>query len=266
MDLSTTVRFDNLSRAGLDGWQTVYFFYLAGMAFTVWMAVEAIRRGQAGSWLWIILLFGPIGSAVYFFSEYWRGPSIGLRFRFQRATAAEEQTAAAESRRLDNGASWSNYASILRARGKFALAVDAARKALERDPTDITARYELGRGLLGAGLPKEAVTAFQDVLAKDRWFDTGDALLALAKAQDAAGDSAAARATFEELAEKTTRPEVLYHLATLQVAAGEREAASVSLQRIIDEADYVPAYHRRKIQPWVRRARQAIKRLAAAKT
>src|SRR5712691_6268672 len=154
------------------------------MAFTVWMAVEAIRRGQAGSWLWIILLFGPIGSAVYFFSEYWRGPSIGLRFRFQRA--------------------------------------------------------------------KEAVTTFQDVLAKDRWFDTGDALLALAKAQDAAGDSAAARTTFEELAEKTTRPEVLYHLATLQVAAGEREAATVSLQRIIDEADYVPAYHRRKIRPWVR--------------
>ena len=235
------------------------------MAFTVWMAVEAIRRGQAGSWLWIILLFGPLGSAVYFFSEYLRGPSIGLRFRLQRVTAADEQMAAADARRLDNGASWASYATVLRGRGKYAPAVEAARKALERDPSDTGATYELGRGLLGAGQPKEAAGAFEEVLAKDRWFDTGDALLALAKAQEAAGDLDAARATFEELAEKTSRPEVLYHLATLQVNAGQHEAAVKSLQRILDEADYVPAYHRRKVRPWERRARQALKKLAAAK-
>ena len=238
--------------------------YLAGAGFTVWMAVEAIRRGQAGSWLWIILLFGPIGSAVYFFSEVLKAPSVGLRFRLQRVTAADERRAAAEVRRLDNAAAWSTYASILRARGRFAETVDAARQALARDPADTSAIYERGRGLLGSGRPQEAVGAFEEVLAKDRWFDTGDALLALAKSQEAAGDLPSARRTYEELSEKSSRPEVIFHLATLQADAGEREAAAKSYQRIIDEGEYVPDFHRRKVRPWVRRARQALERLGSS--
>ena len=242
----------------------VGLLYLFGTAFTVWMAVTAIRRGHAGSWLWIILLFGPIGSAVYFFSEVLPAPGIGLGlgFRTQRVTAADERRAAADVRRLDNAASWSNYASILRARGKFAETFEAARHALERDPTDVGATYEAGRGLLGSGRPREAVAAFEDVLAKDRWFDSGDALLALAKAQEAAGDLPSARRTYEELSEKSSRPEVIFHLATLQANAGEREAAASSYQRIIDEAESVPDFHRRKVRPWVRRARQQLQRLS----
>ncbi|MEE8217862.1 MAG: PLDc N-terminal domain-containing protein, partial [Vicinamibacteria bacterium] len=43
---------------------------ILGVAFTIWMAVEAVRRGHASGWLWIILIFGPIGAAIYFFAEY----------------------------------------------------------------------------------------------------------------------------------------------------------------------------------------------------
>jgi len=43
----------------------VGLFFLLGTAFTIWMAVECVRRGQAGSWLWIILMFGPVGAAFY---------------------------------------------------------------------------------------------------------------------------------------------------------------------------------------------------------
>ena len=55
----------------------------------IWMAVVAVRRGDASGWLWIILLFGPIGAAVYFFSEYadalFRGPTLQPR----KVTAAD---------------------------------------------------------------------------------------------------------------------------------------------------------------------------------
>lgn len=237
-------------------------FYLIGVAFTVWMAIEAIRRGHAGSWLWIILLFGPIGSAVYFFSEVVKAPGVGLAFRTQRVTAEDERRAAADVRRLDNAASWSTYASVLRARRKFAETVEAARQALERDPADVSAIYERGRGLLGSGRPQEAVAAFEEVLTRDRWFDIGDALLALAKAQEVAGDLPSARRTYEELSEKSSRPEVIFHLAELQSDAGERETAAKSYQRILDEAEFVPDFHRRKVRPWVRRARQALHRLS----
>ena len=44
--------------------------YVLISAFVIWMAVEAVRRGDASRWLWIILVFGPTGAAVCFFSEY----------------------------------------------------------------------------------------------------------------------------------------------------------------------------------------------------
>jgi hypothetical protein len=99
------------------------------------------------------------------------------------------------------------------------------------------------------------------VVAKDRTFDTDDALFALAKAQVAQGDLAAARTDLEELAHRRSRPEILYELATVQGRLGDREAASRNLQRIIDEAELVPAYLKRNVRPWVRQARKALAKL-----
>jgi hypothetical protein len=38
------------------------------LAFTVWMAVDASRTGNM-NWLWIIIIFQPIGPLIYFFVE-----------------------------------------------------------------------------------------------------------------------------------------------------------------------------------------------------
>jgi hypothetical protein len=238
----------------------MYGFSALGLAFTAWMAFEAIRRGQAMPWIWLILFFPPIGGLIYFFAEYLGHGSSAVRFRTQKVTAADVQRAAADVKRLDNAASWYAYATALRSRRQFAQAVEAAKKALERDPTDVSAQYELGRGLLGAGQPKEAIPVLESVLSADRWFDTGDALLALAKAQESAGDAAGARKTFEELANRSRRPEILYSLAKLQLAAGEKDAARSSLQQIVDDAELTPAYNRKRVRPWVRRARAALRK------
>jgi hypothetical protein len=238
-------------------------FGTVGILFTVWMAVEAVRRGQTQSWLWIILFFGPIGAAVYFFSELL--PTLPLRFGAglgtRRVGADEERRALADVKRLDNCAAWAHYAGVLRARGQFAKAAEAGARALERDGQSIDAHYERGLALLGSSRHGDAVPHLRAVVDKDRGYQSGDALFALGRAQEGLGDFAAARQSLEALAQTSSRPEVLFLLARVQGLTGDREAALRSLKRIVDEAEYVPDYLQRDVLPWVKKAKKAIEKL-----
>jgi len=236
---------------------------LLATAFTIFTAILAVRRGDASRWLWIILLFGPIGSAVYLFAEYFDG-ALPQRsaFRQRKVTAEEVHAAEAEVRRLDSAPAWIDYASLLRQRKDHARAAEAAGRALERDPDSLDARYELGLSLLAAGQHSRAVEALELVVAAEPRYDSDDALYALARARLGAADVKGASANLEELAARRGRPEILYDLAYTQANLGNGEAALRSLQRILDEAELVPEYLQSEVKPWVRRARSAIKKLS----
>jgi tetratricopeptide (TPR) repeat protein len=238
-----------------------YVLSVLGSGFTIWMAVEAIRRGQAGSWLWVILFFGPVGAAVYFFSEYTSWPLRRFAFQRRQVTAHELRQAEADVRRLDSAPAWFHYASLLRSRNDFARAASAARKAVERDGGHLDARYELGQALLGAGQFKEAAEMLESVVRVDRTHDKDYALYALAQAHVASGDPAAARPLLAELEGRSSRPPVLYDRAVLEAQMGDRETAARCLRRILDEAEYVPPYLAREVKPWVKKAKQALRRL-----
>ena len=234
--------------------------WVLASAFVLWMAVEAVRRGDASRWLWIILLFGPMGAAVYFFSEYLGGGDVLGRasFRPRKVTKADLRRAEIEVRRLDNGPAWTDYASLLRARQDYAKAAEAAARAVERTSGSLDARYELGLALLGGKRYAEAAQALSVVVEKDRSFDTDDALYALATAQMGAADLANARASLEELSTRRARPEILFDLATVQALTGDRERARRALQRILDDAELVPPYLQKNLRPWVRKARKGL--------
>jgi hypothetical protein len=239
------------------------FFVLSllGSGFTIWMAIEAVRRGQASGWLWIILMFGPIGAAVYFFSEYADLPTRRFVFQTRKVTAQELRHAEVEVRRLDSGYAWSHYASLLRAKSEFPRAVEAGRKALERSPDQLETRYELSQALLGVGQFAEAGAMLEDVVAKDRTHDGDQALHALVKARLGAGRQAEARPLLEELEGRSSKPAILFDRAVLEAQLGERAVAARCLQRILNEAEYVPAYLKREVKPWVKKARQGLRKL-----
>jgi hypothetical protein len=231
--------------------------------FTVLMAVHAVKHGKASSWLWIILLFGPIGSAIYLFSEVLEVPT-GLGHRGPRTVAAREaDRAEVEARRLDTAGAWTAAASLHRQRSEFARAVGAARRAVEKAPRDAEARYELGMGLLGDHQAAEAAEMLAAVVQQDPKYASGDALLALARAQEMAQDLAGARHSLEMLTEQSARPEILFELASVQARLGDTEAARHNLSRIIEEAQLVPDYLQRSMRPWVKKAERELKGLAA---
>ncbi len=236
--------------------------YVLGLGFTLWMAVECVRRGQASPWLWVILLFPTLGAAVYFFAEY-LGPR-GFRFRASpRASKRELDHAAAEVRRLDNSEAWTNYAQALRSRRQAGESLEAARKAVDKDGDNRRALYELGLAQMSCEKYPEAVLSLSKLVQQDPGHDSGEAKYALGVAFERSGDPASARRTLEELARTTSLPKVLFSLASLQAEAGNHVEARETLQRIIEESEYVPSYHKREVRPWVRRARKALSSLPA---
>ncbi len=233
-----------------------------GMAFTVWMAVEAVRRGHASAWLWIILLVPLIGPVLYFYAEYadqlfGGGPILQPR----KVTADDLRSAEADVKRLGNANSWTAYASALRGRRQLPKAIDAARKGLEHDPKSVEARYELGVSLEESGRHEEAREELVQVVEADPTYDSDNALFALARAQQGSGQDEAARTSLETLASRSARPEVLFECAAVQARLGDRAAAAENLHRIIAEAEAVPDYLERNVRPWVRKAKQALQKL-----
>jgi hypothetical protein len=235
-------------------------FWVLAAAFTVWMGVEAVRRGQASPWLWIILIFGPIGAAVFFFSEYLS--QTHSLFRAPAKVGSEElRQAEAEVRRLDTAAAWLDYAAALRSREKLKDAVEAARTALARDPSSVQGHFELGMSLRALDRASEAIQPLEFVIAKDPGYELGEAAFALADVQARTQDLAGARATLESLVERSSQPRFLYSLALVQAGTDDKQAARRSLERILDEAKYVPDYLERGVRPWVRKARGMLKKL-----
>jgi hypothetical protein len=238
--------------------------YVLTSAFTIAMAVHAVKHGKAGSWLWIILLFGPVGSAIYLFSEVLDVPTGFAHRGPRKVTASDADRAEAEARRLDTAGAWTAAATLHRHRSEFARAVDAARRAVERKPQDPEARYELGMSLLGGDHGAEAAEVLHTVVQHDPRYASGDALLALAHAQEMAADLAGARRSLEMLTEQTARPEILFELASVQSRLGDADAARLNLNRIIEEAQLVPDYLQRSVRPWVKRAERTLKEMGGA--
>ncbi len=234
--------------------------YVLGTAFTLWMAVECVRRGQASPWLWVILVFPALGAAVYFVAEV-LGPRAFLSRGPRAATKREIARLQAEVRRLDNGEAWTDYAQALRSRKRFPEALEAAEKATARDRASIRALYELGLSQMDCQKFAEAARSLARVVEEAPSHDSGEARYALAIAYEKSGDKEGALRTLESLARTTSLPKVLFQLASLQAEAGDTARARESLERIIDESEYVPSYHEREVRPWVRKARKALSSL-----
>lgn len=237
------------------------FLYYAGIAFTIAMAVTCVRRGHTHPWIWLILFFPPIGGAVYLLTEVVGSRSQGGHAR-ERASKRELKVAQAEVRRLDNAEAWTSYAEALRSRKEYDRALEAATSAVDKDPSSWRALNELGLAQMGLDDYERATETLSKVVELQPAHSGGEATFALAVAHERSGRKDEARRILEQLARTTSLPQVLFRLASLQAEAGRTSDARESLERIIEEAEYVPRYHRREVKPWVRKAKKALSSLS----
>lgn len=113
----------------------LYGFYGLATLYTIAAAVVCVRRGHGSSWLWIVLLFGPVGATVYLVSQFEHlvRPRVMVA---PRASVAVLRRARLDAARLDTAAAWAECATLHGDRGRWAEAAEAARRGTSRFARD----------------------------------------------------------------------------------------------------------------------------------
>ncbi len=236
-------------------------FYLDAF-FSLWMLVDAARRGASYYWYPIILL--PFGEWAYFFMVKVHDPTFEPIRRTLTRLTTKSVTVEQLRLRLRQAPSFANrlmLAQALHDQGDHTGAVEHFEMALQLDATSLDARYGLASSQLGVGSIEEGVGNFRRVIDREPSFREYAACTELAQALIERGETELALAELEQLVAKSPRlnHRVLY--AHYLAHDGQREQACEQLRVGLDEHGLAPRYNQRQNRAWARRAKSTLQQL-----
>jgi hypothetical protein len=234
--------------------------YLAQAALTIWMLVDASRRGVEYYWFWIILVFQPIGPWAYFFLYKFRDFSQGrtwLAGLFHRRPSLDEvryrtEQAPTLANRLE-------LAGRLCEIGDHAEAVPNLEAVLAREPTHCQALFLLGQAHRHLGQPGQAVPLLRKLVGHHPAWNDYAAWHALVAVCRESGDLTGAVTHCRELARTAPNLEHRCLLAEHLLATGEKGEARKVVQQGLDGYRYLTGPSRRRDRPWVGKAKQLLR-------
>jgi hypothetical protein len=230
------------------------------MGFTIWMLVDAHRRGMEYYWFFLILIFQPFGAWAYFFlfkvkdfrdGHEWLGnllhrpPSLQeLRHRFE-----SQQTTAS---RLD-------LAQRLVELQEYAEAVPHLEAVLGREPEHCQALFALAECRRGLGHPEQAIEPLRKLIHRHSSWQDYRAWQELASVLKESGDAEGSVNTCRELARIAPSLQHKYLLAEQLVDTGATSEARKTLELALEDFRYLTGPSRRRDRRWVGRAKQLLK-------
>ena len=226
-------------------------------AFHVWMLVDAARREE---WVWFafMFIFPFINDILYFFlvfraerSSVSTGFELPGQHRRERIAELERQI-----QLLDKAHHHLELADIRFQQGKFKLAEEAYRRALEREPQDVDVRAHYGQCLLRLNRAAEAKPLLEGVCAENPKHDYGHSLMALAEARAALGDPSGAITALEKVIGEHSYARARVQLAELLATNGQPDRARELAKEVVAEDRVAPDYQRRQERLWVARAKK----------
>jgi len=223
------------------------------------LAVHVVRTGRELFWLWIILIFQPIGGLVYFLGivlpELLRGP--GARRLEQSARAAldpmreyrEAKRACEDTPTVRNQSRLAQAAATL---GRYEeaerLYAEAAHGIHAEDPALLLGR---ANALLELGRPQEAL----EVIALIPGGETADplspsAVLALARAHEGLGHTAEADAAYAEAALRMAGFEAFGRYAAFKARHGRKDEAREAVAEMDKRLAKLSGQFRKEARHW----------------
>jgi hypothetical protein len=235
--------------------------YLAQLAFTIWMLVDAHRRGVEYYWFFVIFFFQPIGAWVYFFlfkvKEFRGGPNLGRLF--QRRASLEVLRYQAEQ--SPTAAHRLELAERLVETGAYAEALPHLESVVAREPEHCSALFALAQSYRGLGRPGDAIDPLRKIIARHPGWHDYRAWYALIDTCVEAGDQPGAVTHCRELARVEPSLEHRCLLAEHLLANGEPLEARTVVERGLEEYRYLTGAARARDRRWVGHARKLLARM-----
>ena len=245
----------------LDGDTGVLSWLLgvATFAFSIWMAVDCWRRGTDGYWIWIILVFQPLGGIVYFFTQFWTGSRLEYGLWKRLASGGRIREVKARAHHLDTSAAFEELGDSYSGVEKWKDAEEAYRAALQRDAGNLHAQVRLGYALLALERAEEAWALLGPAYQKNPGFDDDKLIRHLARCQAMRGNFTDACNLYEYFLRKHSYTEVQLEYAKVLWQSGKIQEGRTMLEELIRDADHAPKFQRQRDRRWVREAKRLLK-------
>ncbi|MDR3513640.1 MAG: tetratricopeptide repeat protein [Caulobacteraceae bacterium] len=244
----------------------MFLFGGLSLLLAIALAVHVVRSGRELYWLWIILVFQPLGGLVYLFAivlpELMGGRTARRIGRTARETLdpnrawREAKAAYDDTPTVANGMRLAQAAAGL---GRYAEAEALYREAAQGvhadDPTLLLGR---ANALIELGRFAEALAVLEALGQDADRGRTPQAALALGRAYEGLGRYVEADTAYEWSVERLPGLEAISRYAAFQARTGKRDAAEAALKEIdrrIARAD--PAF-RKEGRAWRALAAEAI--------
>jgi hypothetical protein len=244
-------------------------FFVGGgllLLLSIALAVHAVRTGQQLYWVWIILVFQPLGAIVYFVAivlpDMMGGATARRVSRAARETLDPTRVYREAKARYDDSPTVANAMRLAQAAASHnrydeaeALYREAAQGIHADDPTLLLGH---ANALIELGRHSEALTVLDKLGQDEAQARSPQAALARARAYEALGRMSEASVDYEWASERLPGLEAISRYAAFLAHAGRKVEAKDLLQEIdrrIDRAD--PAF-RKEARSWRALAAEAI--------
>ena len=237
------------------------YFFNWGILLQIGCVIHFIRRRPSTYWLWVILMFGPLGSLVYILAEVI--PDAGLLRGTFQMFPRRRRIRELERVILDNPSSGNleELADLYLEDGKPARARELYDRAITPRTTSIDPYYRRGIAALQLDDLQSAVADFSRVVTEDPKYDFHRAAGLLAHTCGRLGHTEEADAWFKQATSLSTASELAVHYAEYLEQTARPAEARQWAQRVLDKQATMPGYLRRRERPWFRRANGVLKRL-----
>jgi hypothetical protein len=237
------------------------FYFNWGILLQIGCLIHFVRRRPNTYWLFIILMFGPLGSLAYIFVEVI--PDAGLLRTSFEVFPRRRRIGKLEKIILDNPSSGNleELADLYLEDGKPAKARELYDRAITPRTASIDPYYRRGMAALALNDLEPAMADFARVVEQDPKYDFHRAAGLLAHTCARLGHAAQADAWFKQATALSTASEVAIHYAEFLEQAQRPVEAREWAQRVLDKKPTMPRYLRRRERPWFSRANAVLKRL-----
>lgn len=177
-----------------------------------------------------------------------------------RAKAAFKQNLESATLNPADASAHYNLGLIHQSRGELDAARQRFERALEIDPEEIDASYQLGRIARHEKRYADAIQNFEQVVARNSAHSLHEVWREVAATYIAAGQFEDARTALDQFLEhRPSDPEGLYLMGRAHAGLGHKREATSLMQACIEAVKTAPAYKYRASKRWLNEAQQFIK-------
>jgi tetratricopeptide (TPR) repeat protein len=177
-----------------------------------------------------------------------------------RARAAFRQNLETATLNPADASAHYNLGLIHQSRGELDQARERFERALQIDPEEIDASYQLGRIARQQKRYADAIQNFEQVVARNQAHSQHEVWREVAATYIAAGQFEDARTALDQFLEhRPSDPEGLYLMGRAHAGLGHKREATSLMQACIEAVKTAPAYKYRASKRWLNEAQQFIK-------